>query len=156
MLDIQTLSIAVATVSVVAGVMYYSFQLRNQSKTRQTDLLVRLYSVTNGKDWLEAWEKVIDREVMDHSDYKKKYGFVEFNEVYSFFLLLGVLLRRRLVDIDLVHDIFQGQIKVLWEKVKPIIEGGRKRFNDPSLGKGFEYLYDEMKKREQRLQQIQQ
>ena len=42
MVDIQTLSIAIASVSVVVGIIYYSFQIRNQTKARQTDLVMRL------------------------------------------------------------------------------------------------------------------
>jgi hypothetical protein len=48
--DIQTVSIAIASASVVAGVVYYALQLRNQTKIRKTDLLVRLYSTMTSKD----------------------------------------------------------------------------------------------------------
>jgi len=47
--DIQTVSIAIASASVVAGVVYYALQLRHQARTRQdvvkarqVDLLMRL------------------------------------------------------------------------------------------------------------------
>jgi hypothetical protein len=101
------------------------------------------------KDWLEAWEKVRDRETLDYDDYKKKYGFVEANEIYVYFDQLGRLLQKGLIDIDLL-PLENGQISITWEKIKPILEGSRKKFNEPKLGKGFEYLYNEIKKREQR------
>ena len=153
MVDIPTISIAIASASVVAGVVYYALQLRHQIKQRQTDLLVRLFSSVNNKDWLEAWEKVRDREILGHGDYKAKYGFVELNEVFVFFELLGRLLQKRLIDIDLL-PLGPGQVKATWEKIKPVLEGGRKSFNDPRLGYGFEYLYNEMKKREQQLAKV--
>jgi hypothetical protein len=149
--DVQTISIVIASASVVAGVIYYALQLRHQIKQRQTDLLVRLFSSVNNKDWLEAWEKVRDREILDHGDYKAKYGFVELNEVFVFFEQLGRLLQKKLIDIDLL-PFGPGQVKATWEKIKPVLEGGRKSYNEPKLGYGFEYLYNEMKKREQRLQ----
>ena len=156
MIDIQTVSIIIASASVVAGVIYYSLQIRHQNlqiqqqtKTRHTDLLVRLFSTIMSKDWLEAWEKVRDRETLDYVEYKEKYGFVEANEIYVYFDLLGRLLQKGLIDIDLL-PLENGQISITWEKIKPILEGSRKKFNEPKLGKGFEYLYNEVKKREQK------
>ena len=156
MADIQTVSIVIASASVVAGVIYYSFQIRHQNlqiqqqtKTRQTDLLVRLFSTLIDKDWLEAWEKVRDREILDYSNYKEKYGFVEANQVYVFYDQLGRLLQKGLIDIDLL-PLEAGQINIAWEKLKPILEGSRKKFNEPKMGYGFEYLYNEVKKKEQR------
>jgi hypothetical protein len=159
MVDIQTVSIAIASASVVAGVVYYSLQIRNQNlqiqqqtKTRQTDLLVRLFSTIMSKDWLEAWEKVRDREILDYDDYKEKYGLVEANEVYVYLDQLGRLLQKGLIDLDLL-PLETGQISIMWEKMNPILEGSRKKLNEPKVGQGFEYLYNEMKKREQKLQQ---
>jgi hypothetical protein len=157
MVDIQTVSIVIASASVVAGVIYYSFQIRHQSlqiqqqtKTRQTDLLVRLFSTLMSKDWCEAWEKVRDRESLDYNDYKEKYGFVEVNEIYLFLDQLGRLLQKGLIDLDLL-PLETGQISIMWEKLSPILKGSRKRFNEPKLGCGFEYLYNEVKKRQQQL-----
>ena len=50
MIDISSVSVVVAAASVVAGVIYYSFQLRNQTKMRQTDLVMRLYSTYSSKE----------------------------------------------------------------------------------------------------------
>jgi hypothetical protein len=36
-------------------------------------------------------------------------------------------------------------------KLKPVAEYGRKLRNDPKIAQGFEYLYNEMQKREQKL-----
>jgi hypothetical protein len=49
MVDIQTVSIAIASASVVAGIVYYAFQVRHQTKIRRTDLLTRLYSIMVSK-----------------------------------------------------------------------------------------------------------
>jgi len=147
--DIQTISIMLASASVIAGVVYYALQLRHQIKMRKTDLLTRLYSTMVNKDWLEAWQKVQFREVLDYDDYLRKYGFVELNEVYVFFTQLGKLLKGGLIDADLIPFTY-GQVKVTWEKIEPIIEGGKKRFNEPKLGEEVEYLCSELEKRRQR------
>ncbi len=149
MIDIQTISIAVASASVTLAAIYYIWQIRHQTKTRQTDLLVRVFSSMSSKDWIEAWEKVRDREILDYDDYKAKYGFVEVNQVVMSFEQIGMLLEKKLIDLDLI-PFGAGQIEVTYEKMKPIVEGSRKRFTEPELMHGFEYLYNEVKKREQR------
>lgn len=148
MLGVTEISAIVAAVGVLVGVVYYILDLRQQTKVRKTDLLVRLFSNMNNKDWLEAWEKVRDREIMDYGDYKEKHGFVEANQVYLLHDQLGRLLQKGLIDIDFL-PLETGQIKIAWEKLKPLIEGSRKKYDEPKLGSGFEYLYNEIKKREQ-------
>ena len=148
MVDISTVSIVIASASVIAGVVYYALQLRHQIKQRQTDLLVRLFSMSMTKDFAEAWEKVAERETLDFWAYHEKYGFVEADEVFWFLEQLGRLLQKRLIDIDQI-PVPSGQIKVMWEKMKPIMEGARKLWNEPKVAYGFEYLYNEIKKREQ-------
>jgi hypothetical protein len=60
----------------------------------------------------------------------------------------------RLLDIDPVEKLLHGHIERMWEKLKPLIEEIREAMNDPRLGEGYEYLYNEMKKRrKQKLQQ---
>jgi hypothetical protein len=54
---------------------------------------------------------------------------------------------------DLVDDLLGGSILFVWEKTKLITEGGRQRSGRPQTWEWFEYLYNEKKKREQRLQQ---
>jgi hypothetical protein len=159
MLDVTEISAMVAAAGVMIGVVYYILDIRHQRtmrqieiETRQTDLLVRLFSTIMSKDWLEAWEKVRDRETLDYDDYKEKYGLVEANEIYVYLDQLGRLLQKGLIDLDLL-PLETGQISIMWEKMEPILEGSRKKFNEPKLGQGFEYLYNEMKKREQKLQQ---
>jgi hypothetical protein len=149
MVDIQTLSIAIASAGVFAAAIYYILQLRHQSKVRQTDLLVRLYSTLASKDWLEAYIKVRDIETADLSKLRAEHAEVEFNEVLLFFDELGVLLQMGLVDIRTVEKLLHAHIKRTWEKTKPMVVAVRKSLNDPRIGEGFEYLYNEMKKREQ-------
>jgi len=60
---------------------------------------------------------------------------------------VGILLQRRLIDIELVNALFAGSVIMVWEKVKPVVEFVRKQRGSDFL-EGFEYLYNEMKKRE--------
>ena len=67
----------------------------------------------------------------------------------TFFEGIGVLLKRKLIDIELVDDLFSEPIRTLWVNMKPMIDGSRKYLNQPRVFEWFEYLYNEMKKREQ-------
>ena len=148
---LQTVSILVTSAGLLIAALYYVMQIRQQTRTRKTDLLVRLYSTMTTKDWLEAWEKFMQMpptEKLDFDAYRQKHGLVEFNEVYLFFDQVGNLLRNGLIDINQV-PFEAGQVKVTWEKIKPWLEVARKRLNEPKMGQGSEYLYNEMKKREQ-------
>lgn len=146
--DIQTVSIAIASASVVAGVVYYALQIRHQTKMRKTDLLTKLYSIMVSKDWLDAWQKVQERKAPNYDDYLREYGSVELNEVYLFLQQLGMLLKKRLIDVDML-PLSYGQVSAQWEKVKPLLEGGRKKWGTPKLGNEVEYLCSELRKREQ-------
>jgi hypothetical protein len=159
LVDIQTVSIAVASASVVLATIYYIWQIGHQTKLRQTDLIMRLQST-----WLqslrESYETVMKMKYEDYGEYAKKYplwkgvGTPETRavaEVCSFFDGIGILLHRRLIDVEMVDELFSVYIKDAWEKLKPGIEGLR-RERYPTLRKWFEYLYNELKKREQKLQ----
>jgi len=115
MVDISSVSVVVAAASVVAGVIYYSFQLRNQTRIRQTDLVMRLYSTLSSKEFWEAYTKFMTMKFEDYNDYKKKYaptGFPEKPEaialatVSTFFQGVGILLYMKLIDINLVARLF--------------------------------------------------
>lgn len=82
----------------------------------------------------------------------KKYGVADYIECSIFFEGIGVFLKKKIVDVNLVDELFSVSLKFMYERLKPIIDSNRQRFNDPRVFEHFEYLYDEMKKREQNLQ----
>ena len=156
MLDIPSISSAVATIGVLVGVTFAYLEVRTLVKTNQTDLAFRLYSTFGDKEFQEAYEKVSTMEVKNYDDVVKKGYRTELYKIGSFFDGIGVLVKRGLVDFGLVNDLFRESIKLVWAKFEPIVEDYRRQFNEPLWGVSFEYLYNEAQKREQRLQQAQQ
>jgi len=150
MVDIQTVSIAIASAGVFAAAIYYIFQIRHLTRIRQTDLLMKLYSQFTSLEFQKIWYEILKREAKDYYDYEKKYGWAEFTAIGIFFEGIGILLRRKLIDIELVDDMFTTPIKWTWEKMKDIALEWRKVRNQPEILEWFEYLYNEMKKRRQR------
>ncbi len=144
--DVQTVSIAIASASVVAGVIYYAFQIRQQTKIRQVDFITRMPSTFLSKEVMQTLATVRKTEFENYDDFEKKCG-VEARQVADFGENLGLLVKRKLVDISLVADRYE--VKGVYEKLKPWVEETRKRANNSRLYEWFEYLYNEMKKREQ-------
>jgi hypothetical protein len=74
--------------------------------------------------------------------------------VSSVFEGLGVLLRRKFLDIDLVRELLSESTKMTWEKVKPMVDDARRQIAQRKSGEyvpvyqSWEYLYNELKKRE--------
>jgi len=166
--DIQTVSIVVASASVVAGVIYYSLQIRNQSlqiqhqnKMRQTDFLMRMYLEMGSEGMRKTRLRIFDLEIGDYDDFVKKYGPVfsaEPSQVWEdidrtgwFYTGIGLLVYRKFVDIGLVDDFLGYGVVIAWEKLKPLVYGWRKQYNIPKSFGWFEYLYNEIKKYEQQL-----
>ena len=149
MVDVQTVSIAIASASVIAGVIYYALQLRHQIKQRQTDLITRLYSIFATEKFQKEYHKFMaDLETNDYATFQKIYA-VDLAPIGLFFNEVGILLENKLIDIGLVNSLLGGTIKRYWERVKPIVADGRRKLNQPTFAHGVEYLYNEMKRREQ-------
>ena len=151
---LQTVSIAIASAGVFAAAVYYMFQIRHQTKLRQTDLTMRLHTSWVSKEMTEPWLKVWNLKFADYDDFKKKYGsYLSENSekaallsILNSFTVMGFLLKKKLIDYEIVNQL---PISMTWNKVKPIVEGVRKQFNSPGMYEEFEYLYNEMKKKEQ-------
>jgi len=157
MVDIQTVSIAVASVSVVAGVFYYAFQIRHQNKMRHLDLFMRLYSSWGSEDMLNAHRRFVAIEVKDYDSFVKKHGpvteasqiWTDIDRVGWFFNMMGFLVKERTVHMRQVDELLGHWVTKNWETIKPLVDGWRKQYNIPESYRWFEYLYNEKKKREQ-------
>ena len=161
MVDVQTVSIMLASASVIAGVVYYALQIRHQTRIRKTDLIIRLYSRLHSNEFDDAYPKIMSLEFKDYEDFVKRYGRRHSGKspeidkaiatVCGFFELVGTLLYRKHIDLGLVYDSFGvSMIKEVWEKTEPLTVGRRREGNE-EVGMGFEYLYDELMRKEPQL-----
>jgi len=156
MVDIQTVSIAIASAGVFAAAIYYILQIRHQTKQRQMDMVMRLYSTFMSKELSESLLVIMGLEYRTYDEFIKKYGIPSPKEpvwtaymmVVNFFNEVGMLLHRKFIDIESVDELFSFRVALFWERLKPLIEDMRKQLRG-QVGDWFEYLYNEMKKREQ-------
>jgi hypothetical protein len=157
MVDIQTVSIAIASAGVFAAAIYYIFQIRHQDKMRHLDLFMRIYSSWGSEDMLNAHRRFMLLKVENYDSFVKEHGQVtEISQIYNdidrigwFFNLMGFLVKDKIVHIKLVDELLGYWVIKNWETLKPLVYGWRKQYNIPESYQWFEYLYNEMKKREQ-------
>jgi len=159
LVDIQTVSIIIASAGLFAAAVYYILQIRHQTRMRQMDLFMRLYLTWGSKDMKKASGRFLALKVKDYDDFVKKYGPVisaeperERSQVWEdidrigwFFDGIGLLVHRKFVDIRLVDDFLGYGIVLAWEKIKPLVYGWRKQYNMPKSFEWFEYLANECK-----------
>lgn len=155
MVDIQAFSIAIASAGVLAGVIYYILEIRHQSRLRQTESVVRLspFFNMNAREMQEAITQVCSIEYENYDDYLERYSGKPENTMLkilgNYFEGIGILVSKKLVEADIVYNFWGDIIQSSWEKIKPLIADMRKDSGDLKMFVFWEYLYNEMKKREQ-------
>jgi hypothetical protein len=158
MVDITEVSAVVAAAGVLIGVVYYILDMRHQRQVRQTDFITRLYSTYGSKEFHDMVMEIQSLQFNDYEDFVKKYGpwfskgpaQTAIYIVATYLSEVGVIVRRKIIDIDFFYDIFgSAAVSINWEKLKPLILGIREERHNPSVFSPFEYLYNELQKKEQ-------
>jgi len=155
-LGITEISAMVAAAGVLVGVIYYILDLKYQNKVRQTDLVVKLSDFGTRTEFLNACTDIFEADFADYDEFVRKYGGLfskkpipmSYFVVANFMERVGILLRNKLLNIAMVEQLMT--VTDFWEKMKPVIEGVRREEHKRSYYENFEYLYNEIKKRDQR------
>ena len=148
-MDVQTVTVVIAGISVVIGVVNSMLSSRRAEKQRQTEMFMEMYRGYVTRDHIKARVQFTFTESKkDVNDWSMETR-VDFAMVSRYFEGIGVLLRRGLIDGALVHELLAVPIIRWWEKAAPIIRESRQRFSWPSMWDHAEFLYQEMKKYEQ-------
>ena len=146
---------------------------RMQLETRQAQLFMGLYETYRSPEFRKQWTMILKQEYADFEDFWEKSGLENNPEVWanwqseaSFFHGIGILVKNGLVEPSLWDELISPNVFFAWVVMGPNVKGFeeyaerldvRTRFRDyewhgfSKLYKswsGFEYLYDELKKRE--------
>jgi hypothetical protein len=160
-LGVTEISAILAAAGVLVGVVYYVLDMRNQTRIRKTDMLMRLFSTGLSEELVDAYRTIINLQFKDYDDYVRQYGPLSkdssvnraFFKVVPYHEMAGLLLYRKLVDLVTIYDVWGGtNTLMLFEKVKPLIVQIRK--NEPGAFVGFEYLCGELKRKEPELRKM--
>jgi hypothetical protein len=146
-LDTFLIMITAAASWVIIGVTYWA--ARNQSKDSKNIASVQIIIIYiqqfEGKDMLLERSKLAEQILnkAEHKDIQEP--------VMDFFETVGLLLRRKILDTEMVWANF-AYYAILWEHVcRDYIKEERKlKNNDPTIFADFQYLADEMIKEDMR------
>ena len=155
-LDLATVvSICLAAAAIV-GLFFAATQYWQLLRQRKTEMLIRIYPGYNIEhDELRAAERTVNRsEYIDFPDFVKKYGQTDsedpvptaFDKIGNYYEGLGLLLKQKLVDVDLLYALVGPKIICYWEKMLPYTKGLRGTCGDDLTWEYFEFLYKEMKR----------
>ena len=113
-----------------------------------------LINTLTSPSFREYWHISETTTWKDHADYTKKYppGSVELTAVTSMFVFfdsIGTLVKKQLIDMDLIDGSLALSIVIMWRLYESIITGDRDYFQTQTMWEDFEYLYGEISKREQ-------
>jgi hypothetical protein len=145
MLDISTISTIVATISVIIGVIFTVLEIRHLTRTRRTEVILRIYERFGHKEIVAATMKIGGAKFESFEDYVKKYSLVDTVQVIEIFDEVGVLLEQGLVDISLVKALFSPSLDTEWEpNIQTLIKGIGKSSNRPSFFFHVDYLYNRL------------
>ncbi len=152
-LDISSISVLIASASVVAGAIYYMLETKHQRVVRQTEIILRLspWFNTSAKEIQDAISLICAAEYTDYKDYMEKYSetptHASLKMLGNYFEGIGLLVYRKLVETDIVYD-FWGSIALsTWTENESLIRDMRKESGEPTMFEYWEYLAEEMRKR---------
>ena len=128
-----------------------------QLETRQDQLFMNLYKAWRSPDFHKQWHTIRRLEWRDYDDFSQRYGekendievILSYTSVMTFFDGIRVLVKNGLVDMNTVYDLLSTTVLWTWEQYEPIMRGDRENFQRPQMWDDFEFLYNEVKKREQ-------
>ena len=157
MVSVETVSIVIAAVSVVIGVINSIMSNRKAEQQRQMQIFTQLYDYFVDKEFSRDYKEWLDMfEWTNVDDYWQKYRIANktnlddaaqherLRRVLAYF---SVALNRGLLDIELVDDLVAGPIIQWWEKMKPMYLEMRKQH--PLVGDDMEAAYNLLIKRRQ-------
>lgn len=154
LVDLSVMLNMAEAIGIIVGVIIALIQLRKIGETRQAELFMGLYETFRDKEFQKQYGELLFKyEWQDFEDFEKKFSAWSDIDAYSswvavsmYFEGMGVLVKRKLIDIDLVDDMISSQILLLWDKFGPIVKEYRDRMRLPQLWEWFEYLYNEVKR----------
>lgn len=160
MVELSLIRDFLACFGVLAGFSYYVLTVRASQRnmrrtleTRQISLIDNIVTRSMGEQGFKNFFELMRYEWTDYEDFERKYGSENNVEatakrfsVWQDYNLIGLMLRKRLVEPDDLFDMGVQGVIFLWEKYKLIVAEERKRYLGNNFLRDFEYLAGEMLK----------
>jgi len=150
---LQTLLTYLTLISVPVGVVYHILTLRNQGKTRRTQLFMDVYTKFLGTVETTQENQRFNRLKFDgYNDFIEKYSWeshpwvrAKLYHTMMFYEGIGLLVKRGLIDVEMVDDFMSGVIMGFWGRYGPVLKGIARDMDYPTYGEWTEYLYNQIR-----------
>jgi hypothetical protein len=150
---IEYLPLVLTGVGLIISILYYTTVLRNQNKTRQTQMFMQLHQSKYDQNGLESIFRLMNLEWEDYDDYMNKYGGTtghidiasDLTSWVEYFDGIGLLVKENMIDLETVYNITHARILFVWFKFETITKSLRKGpWGMPDYLENLEYLANEM------------
>ena len=160
MIDPVTLQMTrdvVAIFGVIAGLTYYVMTVRNQNKARQAQLLMNLYDSYRSTESRRQSLEIQSWDWKSPHDFFEKYGqevnpdaWALWEAKTAFFNGIGILLKKNLIDIDLLDELLTSSVNRHWNimGMGVILTEWRKRLPERKLEEEWKYDSDYLDQRD--------
>ena len=151
---LQSVSYVAGAIGVLLATLNYIISTRNADKARQATLFMGIFKDFTSEEIPRNAGELYSMKWVDFPDFQKKYDYtvdpensVKRTVVWYWFDGIGVLVKKGLIDKDLVYQNLSYDVTYQWIKWWPII-GEYKRLGEmgPNWLNGFEFLAGEMEK----------
>jgi hypothetical protein len=142
----------VQSAALLVGIIYYITIMRNQKRNQELTLKAQehIYQQLNSVESMSTWAEVMNMRADSYEEFLKEHdssvnpeSFGKRGHIWWSYNTIGALVRKGLINRELVGILLGPMITQQWEKWEDIIQGTRDR-EDPNMWIGFEYLYNEM------------
>ena len=151
MVDFQSISITLATLSFVVAAIYYAMNLREVRRNRRLTLTTTVLTPFMTEEGLLTIFDLTSMEWSSLEDFNSKYDHRVNREnaakrmsMWNRCETIGILYRDGLLDLKILYGGSRGQISMIWFKFKPVIEMYRETDMDARAYEDFEYLAERL------------
>jgi hypothetical protein len=119
---------------------------------KEAELLLHIYDLYSSDKMVDAFAWFFKEfQIRNLKDFEELYllgseGRRYFFKIGNFFDLLGTFVQGRYLPKKLVVDFCPDDVKSFWKTARKIVLQMRKKWNDPTLFTGIEYLNNETEK----------
>lgn len=158
MVDFEAISLFIAAAAVVFGVIIGLATIRSEAGTRRAQLFLEFHNKAYDKQFVKDLLEVTSGWTWkDTEEFFKKYGpetnsgdFALFVSVGSYFDGMGLLLRRGLIDVNVIPELMATAIMDFWEKTRHMAREFGELTRRPRTFDSIEYLYQEVRRRDEK------
>jgi len=149
--EIQAAYYMVAATGVLVAAIYYVYNMRAAERNKKIQLSISIADRIGSKEFQRDWVTLWKLDWKDTDDFLKKYDasvnteasrehFAQRHSVWVLYNNVGYLLRKGLVDEDIVYNAAGWDAVDIWHRYWPIIDYYRRVETGPRWYENFEFL----------------